>query len=364
MSGLITGVFEAHDRSRFETIGVSLSKDDGSPERRRIEKAFDSFLDVHASKPEAVTQLLRERKIDIAVDLMGHTLEARPEIFAGRAAPVQVSYLGFPGTLAMPAIDYMVVDGFIATDELRRTSTEKLVILPDCYWCNDSKRKAVAAPDPRQRAAWGLPEDAFVFASFNQLRKITPEVFDVWMRILRQVDGSVLWLLATTEKPVAEKAASNLKAEAARRGVNPGRLIFAERTEPDMHAARVALADLHIDTFPYTSHTTANDVLWAGCPIMTRVGVGFASRVCGSLLTAIGAPDLITSSWTDYEALAVALARDPARLEAIRARIREGRAKSPLFDTTRFCRNLEAAYQVMLETSAAGRPPAEIDLRK
>jgi predicted O-linked N-acetylglucosamine transferase (SPINDLY family) len=363
VGNLTVGVFEQHDRERFETFGVSLSADDGSELRRRTRDAFDTFLDVHAESAEAITRLLREHRIDIAVDLMGHTLAARPGIFAARTAPVQVSYLGFPGTLAIPAVDYMVVDAFVATDALRRTSTEKLVILPDCYWCNDDKREPVIAGDGPARAEHGLPDGAFVFASFNQLRKITPEVFDVWMRILAQVEGSVLWLLATPEKPAAERAAANLKAEAARRGVHPGRLVFAERTTAERHLARVALADLHLDTFPYTSHTTANDALWAGRPIVTRPGAGFASRVCGSLLATMGLSDLIVASWQDYEALAVALAHDPTKLGAIRTRVAAARATSPLFDTARFCRNLERAYQAMFELAAAGKPAAEIDLR-
>jgi predicted O-linked N-acetylglucosamine transferase (SPINDLY family) len=250
----------------------------------------------------------------------------------------------------------MVADPYIATPELREASAEKLVILPDCYQCNDDARKiAQRVPD---RAEHGLPHDGFVFASFNVTRKINPEVFDVWMRILRQVDGSVLWLLTNSEE-----AKENLRTEASRRAVAPERLVFAQRTTPDEHLARLRLADLHIDTFPYSAHTTASDALWAGCPILTRTGRGFPSRVCASLLSTIGVPELITTSWQEYEGLALTLARDRQMLDGLRSRIVEGSKTSPLFDTSRYCRNLEAAYQEMVRIAASGGQAAEIDVR-
>ncbi len=361
---LIADLFETHDRDRFEVVAVALKDDDNSSERARVGKAVDVWLDAHADTVDALQRRLRDLQLTIAIDLMAHTSEARLGVFAKRVAPIQVNYLGYPGTSAMPNMDYLVVDPFIATDRLRRTASEKLVILPDCYQCCDSKRTPAAELEQVTRASCGLPEDAFVFASFNQVRKITPEVFDVWMRILQQVESSVLWLLASTEKPIAGAVAANLRQEAERRGVAGDRLIFAGRVPNARHQARIALADLHLDTFPYGAHTTANDALWAGAPILTRAGATFPSRVCGSLLTTIGVPELIVEDWTQYEALAVSLARDKAARNAIKARIAEGRVTSALFDTQRFCRNLERAYEAMVAASAAGKQPTEIDLRR
>ena len=359
---LATGLFEAHDRGRFEVIGVALNKGDGSSEYRRSVQAFDVLLDVHdLGSVDTLANMLRERKVDIAVDLMGHTRDARPLLFVRRAAPIQVNFLGFPGTSGIASMDYMVVDPFIANSELRRATTEKLVVLPDCYQSNDSKRPPVGqAPS---RSACGLPENGFVFGSFNQHRKITPQVFDAWMRILQRVEGSLLWLLVGPEGSVGDTAASNLRSEAAKRGVALERVVFAPPVSHHEHLARITLADLHLDTFPYTSHTTGSDALWAGCPIVTCAGTSFPSRVCGSLLTTIGVPELITTSFDDYEALAVRLATDHAMLDGLRQRIALGRATSPLFDTKRFCGNLEKAYEEMIRISASGSRPAEIDVR-
>ena len=359
---LATGLLEAHDRSRFEIIGVALNKDDGSSDYRRSVQAFDTLLDAHDIRSvDTLALMMRERKVDVAVDLMGHTRDARPLLFVRRAAPIQVNFLGFPGTTAIPSMDYIVVDPFIANNELRRAATEKLVIMPDCYQCNDSKRPPIdQAP---LRSACGLPENGVVFASFNQQRKITPLVFDVWMRILKRVDQSVLWLLVGPEGSVGATAASNLRREAARRGVAPERIVIASPVSHQEHLARIALADLHLDTFPYTSHTTGSDALWAGCPIITRAGTSFPSRVCGSLLATVGVPELITTNWDDYEALAISLARDRAKLDSLKQRIIHGRATSPLFDTERFCRNLELAYEEMVRISASGARPVEIDVR-
>jgi len=355
---LIAGLLEGHDHDRFEITAVSLGKDDNSHERQRLMKAFDRFLDMSESSTDAIVRAMREMQIDIAVDLMGYTTDCRPAIFIARAAPVQVSYLGFPGTSGIPAMDYIIVDPFIADGELRRWATEKLAILPDCYQCSDTGR--LAPPGPPGRSSCDLPEDAFVFASFNQPRKLTPEVFDLWMRIMRQVEGSVLWL----PKPSGAVEVA-LHGEAERRGIEPSRIIFAGRVDShDLHIARNALADLHLDTFPYNAHTTASDALRAGSPILTRSGTSLHSRVCGSLLTTIGVPELITHTAEEYEALAVRLARDRQMLAGLRRRIEHGRVHSPLFDTALFCRNFERAYEAMVELSRAGKPPAEIDVRK
>jgi predicted O-linked N-acetylglucosamine transferase (SPINDLY family) len=355
---LIAGFLEEHDRNRFEITAVSLGKDDNSHERQRLMKAFDRFQDMSQISTDAIIRTMREMEIDIAVDLMGYTTDCRPAIFIQRAAPVQVSYLGFPGTSGIPAMDYIIVDPFIADGDLRHWATEKLAILPDCYQCSDAGR--LAPPDPPSRSSCDLPEDAFVFASFNQARKLTPEVFDLWMRIMRQVEGSVLWL----PKPPGPVETA-LRGEAERRGVEPSRIIFARRVDShDLHIARNAVADLHLDTFPYNAHTTASDALRAGSPILTRSGASLPSRVCGSLLTTIGVPELITYSAEEYEALAVRLARDRQMLTRLKRRIKHGRVHSPLFDTALFCRNFERAYETMIELSRAGKPPTEIDVRK
>jgi predicted O-linked N-acetylglucosamine transferase (SPINDLY family) len=299
---------------------------------------------------------MREQEIDVAVDLMGYTDDCRPQVFLSRAAPVQVSFLGFPGTSGMAAMDYIVADPFIAGGDLRGIATEKLVILPDCYQCNQGWRPpAVEAPS---RSDCQLPEDGVVFCNFNQAKKITPDVFDLWMRILRRVEGSVLWLL----KP-PDPATANLRSEAERRGVDPQRIVFADRVEHDLHIARNGLPDLHLDTFPYNAHTTASDALRGGAPILTRAGASFPARVCGSLLTTIGVPELITQSAEAYASLAVELAHDRDRLAALRRRIEHGRVHSPLFDTARYCRNIETSYSAMVERSRAGMAPEEIDVR-
>lgn len=355
VSMLIPGLLESHDREQFEITAVSLSAGDGSAERDRIVKAVDCFLDADQLTGPQIAILLRERQIDIAVDLMGHTRNARPAIFLNRAAPIQVNYLGFPGTTAMTWHDYIVADPFMVTNALRKATTEKLVILPDCYLPTDDKRAVAEKPT---RGDCGLPEKAFVFATFNQSRKITPDTFEVWMNILREVDSSVLWM-----RKGSEEAIRNLRAEAERRGVAPERLIFANRVpEPADHLARLALADLHLDTFPYTSHTTASDTLWAGAPILTRIGRSFQSRVCGSLLTTVGLPELVVNDWQQYKSLAVRLAQDRQMLAGIRSKLEEVRKHSPLFDTQRYCRNIERAYHRMMNLSISNRPAEEIDL--
>jgi predicted O-linked N-acetylglucosamine transferase (SPINDLY family) len=274
-----------------------------------------------------------------------------------RAAPIQVSYLGFPGTSGLASMDYLIVDPFIAAGELRATATEKLVILPESYMCSD--RLGEEPAEPPTRAGNGLPEGAFVLCSFNDRKKITPEVFDLWMRILRQLDNAVLWL----SKP-PEAAAASLRREAEARGVSPERIIFAERVPSHAaHIARNALPDLHLDTFPYNAHTVATDALRAGAPILTRVGSSFPARVCGSLLTTVGVPELITHSAEDYAAMVVRLANDRTLLADLRRRIAHGRVESPAFDPARFARSFERAYEAMVALSRAGKPPAEIDVR-
>jgi protein O-GlcNAc transferase len=354
-SYLAAGLFEAHDRNRFEVIGISLGPDDGSGMRQRVVQAFDRFEDVHNETNASVIRRIRDLKVDIVVDLMGYSRKARPSVLLNRVAPVQVNFLGFPGTTGMGSMDYIVADPFIATDDLRRNVSEKLVILPDCYQINDD-RKAIADRTPT-RADEGLPDFGFVFCCFNHVRKITPHMFDAWMRILSEVQDSVLWLLGT-----APSAVANLRAAAEKRQVSAERLIFAERQPLEQHLARIRLADLFLDTFPCNAHTTASDALWAGCPVLSMTGNTFASRVCGSLLMTIGLPELAVQSLDAYERLALRLASQPGELEVLKARLQKNRLTSPLFDTRLFCHNLERAYEEMFRRAASGDPPAEINV--
>jgi protein O-GlcNAc transferase len=344
---LMAELFERHDRSRFEIIGVSFGIDDGSEMRRRLIAAFDQFHDVRGKSDREVARLLHDLQADIAIDLKGYTHESRPEIFAYRPAPIQVSYLGYPGTMGASFIDYIVADKIVAPFEHQRFYSEKIVHLPDCYQVNDSKRKIGERAPTRQQA--GLPEHAFVFCSFNNNWKIAPDVFDVWMRLLHHVEGSVLWLLRDNDG-----AERNLRKEAERRGIDPARLVFAGRLPPDEHLARHRLADLFLDTLPCNAHTTASDALWARLPVLTCLGAAFAGRVAASLVNAAGIPELIAGNLEEYKALALKLARDPALLAELKGRLARNRATCPLFNTDRFARHIEAAYTTMWETWQRG----------
>ncbi len=347
---LIVGCFEQHDKSRFETIAISLSPDEQSETRQRIETAFDRFIDVRAMSDEEAANMMREMEIDIAVDLNGYTGDARTGILALRPAPVQVNYLGYPGTMGAPFIDYIIGDHTVIPDGHAVHYSEKVAYLPHAYQANDRKRR-VAERTPT-RAEAGLPEKGFVFSCFNNTHKIGPEMFAIWMRLLRDVEGSVLWLLA--DNPLC---AENLKREAAIFGMAPERLIFAPRVMPDEHLARVPLGDLFLDTLPYNAHTTASDAFWMGLPLVTCPGETFPARVAASLLKAIGLPELIAPTLADYEEMARTLAQAPERLAAIRAKLVKNRDTEPMFDTPRFTRYLEAAYTGMHERHQAGRPP-------
>ncbi|HUE62858.1 MAG TPA: tetratricopeptide repeat protein [Rhizomicrobium sp.] len=341
---LIAGLIEAHDRRKFEVTAISFSPDDGSSLRARIAGAFDYFVDVRGMGDADVARLLREREVDIAVDLKGHTEGSRTGIFAYRPCPVQVNYLGYPGTIGTPWLDYIIGDAVVLPFSDQEYYSEKIVHLPHCYQPNDARR-AIAEPLP-SRAEAGLPERVFVFCCFNAAWKITPAIFDVWMRLLRALPESMLWLLQDNASMPA-----HLRAAAAARGVDARRLVFAPRTAPAEHLARHGLADLFLDTLPYGAHTTASDALWTGTPLLTCLGPQFDGRVAASLLKTIGLPELVTSSLTEYEALALALARDPKKLEGLRARLAANRLSSPLFDVERFARTIEAAYLRMIEIS-------------
>jgi len=348
---LIAGLFEAHDRTRFDIAAISFGPDPNDEMRARLRAAFNRFIDVREKSDQDIALLLRELEIDIAVDLQGFTKYCRPGILAHRAAPVQINYLGYPGTMGAQYIDYIIGDQHVIPPEHHSYYTEKIVYLPDCYQVNDSKRR-IAARTPT-RAELGLPEKGFVFCCFNNNHKINPPVFDVWMRLLNKVQGSVLWLLEDNKIVVR-----NLRQEAERRGVAPGRVIFAPRVKMEEHLARQRLADLFLDTLPYNAHVTASDALWVGLPVVTYMGGTFAGRVAASLLNAVGLPELITSSREDYEALALKLAFNRELLADIKARLAQNRATYPLFDTDRFRRHIEAAYVTMWERGQSGEPPA------
>ncbi len=354
---LMAELFERHDRSRFEVSAFSFGLDDGSPMRRRLVKAFDRFTDVSRLTDREVAEELRKAEIDIAVDLKGHTEFARPRILSYRPAPIQVNYLGYPGTTGADFMDYVVVDPFVVPSAQQPNFTEKLVHLPDSYQVNDRYR-AIGALTPA-RADLGLPEKGFVFCSFNNSYKLTPAYFDVWMRLLKAIPHSVLWLLGDNVWAMA-----NLRREAEARGVSPERLVFAPRTNLADHLARQKAADLFLDTLPVSAHTTASDALWAGLPVLTCAGTGFAARVAGSLLNAVGLPELVTASPEEYERLALQLARQPAELARLREKLAQNRLIAPLFDTERYRAHLEAAYLEMWSIWQRGDPPRRLRYRR
>ena len=352
---LIAGVLERHDRNRFEIAAISYGSNDHSKMRSRLEAAADRFIDV-ADRPDVtIARLMRDMEFDIAVDLKGHAGRARPGIFACRPAPVQVNYLGYPGTMGAPYFDYLIADRILIPPEHRPFYSENIVYLPDSYQANDSTRSI--APDPIRRSDAGLPENAFVFCCFNGSQKILPESFAIWMRVLAGAENSVLWLLEANEI-----AAANLRQHAQHHGIAPERLFFARHERLDRHLARLRLADLFLDTLPYGAHTTASDALWAGVPVLTLLGNSFAGRVAASLLTAVGLPQLITRSPEEFEALALRLSQDRKRLNEIRQELARNRESRPLFDTERMTRNLERAYVEMWQRHRRGEGPADIHL--
>lgn len=350
---LTAGLFERHDRARFEPIAISFGPDGPSAMRARLERVFERFIDVREKSDIEVARLLRALEVDIAVDLMGFTTDSRPQILASRPAPVQVNYLGYPGSMGTGFIDYIVADRTVIPETSRHHYGEKIVYLPDTYQANDSTRR-IADHAPSRREA-GLPDGGFVFCSFNNTYKIAPAVFDIWMRLLHDVEGSVLWLL---ESHAA--AAANLRREAAAKSIAPERLVFAPRIAVEDYLARYRLADLFLDTLPYNAGTTASDALWAGLPVVTCLGESFAGRMAGSLLNAVGLPELVAGSLEDYAALAERLAKNGDVIAAIRAKLARNRLTHPLFDTARFCRHIEAAYMAMHECRARGEPPDHI----
>jgi predicted O-linked N-acetylglucosamine transferase (SPINDLY family) len=352
VSSLSAELYETHDRSRFEVYAFSLGRDTQDEMRMRLQHAFDRFIDVHGVAAADIAALARSLEIDIAIDLTGFTKGSRPRIFAQRAAAIQVSYLGYLGTMAAPYIDYLIADHAIVPPSLRAHYTEKLAYLPS-YQANDSKRRS--AERRFARSELGLPADGFVFCCFNNNYKITPAAFGSWMRILKRTPGAVMFLYAASET-----VADNLRQEALARGVDAGRLVFGARMATADYLARYLAADLFLDTSPYNAGATASDALWAGLPVLTRAGETFAGRMASSLLRAIGLPELITSTPAQYEDLAVTLSLDAHRMAEVKQKLENNRLTTALFDTRLHTKNLEAAYTEMQARYAANLPPADI----
>ena len=351
VANVIAELFELHDKSRFEIIAFSFGVDTQDALRQRIVNAFDQFIDVRTYTDKEVAQLARTMEIDIAVDLNGFTADNRFGIFSYRAAPIQVCYLGYPGTVGAEYMDYLIADPTIIPEESRIYYSGKIAYLPHCYQVNDRKR--VISDRIFTRAELGLPDSGFVFCCFNNNYKIIPSVFDSWMKILHQVPNSVLWLVRDNDT-----AADNLLKEAQQRGIDATRIIFAQRVPlTEDYLARNRMADLFLDTLPYNAHSTASDALWAGLPVLTRMGESFASRVAGSLLNAIGLPELITTTAEEFEAKAVDLALNPEKLQAIREKLHRNRLTTPLFDSELFTRHLENAYTQMMQRYHCGLSP-------
>jgi predicted O-linked N-acetylglucosamine transferase (SPINDLY family) len=339
---LLTELIELHDKNQFELFGFYFGPPDSSKMHKRVSSAFNQFIDVGLKSDKDIALISRELGIDIAVDLTGFTESARTDIFSYRAAPIQVNYLGYPGTTGAEYIDYIIADPIIIPTESQQYYSEKIVYLPNSYQVNDRQRSMTDKVFTKDEL--GLPKDSFVFCCFNNNYKITPNTFDGWVRILKVVKGSVLWLLE--DNPIA---VLNLRKEAQVRGLDPNRLVFAKRANPPEHLARHRAADLFIDTLPYNAHTTASDALWAGLPVLTCMGESFASRVAASLLNAIELPELITTTQKQYEARAIELATNPEKLKAIKYKLERNRLTTALFDTPRFTKHIEAAYKQMYE---------------
>jgi protein O-GlcNAc transferase len=357
VSDVIVGCFEHHDRARFETTAISLGPNDGSDMRHRLEAAFDRFVDMRGKTVDQVAATLRELEIDIAVDLNGQPNAEHTRAFAYRPVPLQVNFLGYPGTKGAPFFDYIIADPILIPDEHRAFYVENIAYLPNTYMPTDRKRP-IATKTP-SRIEEGLPETGFVFACHHPAHKLSPEMFDIWMRLLRLVDGSVLWLRANSS------AVINLRREADLRNVAPERLVFApHKPQSADHLARLRLADLYLDALPYNAHSSATDALWAGLPVLTCLGRTFAGRVGAGLLHAVGLPELATTSLAEYEALAVTLAGNPEQLAAIRARLMRNRDIEPLFDTAGFARDLESAYIMMWQRYQRGERPEGFSVPK
>jgi predicted O-linked N-acetylglucosamine transferase (SPINDLY family) len=356
VASILAGMFEDHDKSKFEVTAVSIGPDDGSEMRQRLQRAFEHFVDARQLSDDEIAIRIREAEIDILIDLNGYTAGARFGIFAHRAAPLQVGYLG--GTRGADYIDYLIADRTIVTPGQRPYYAEKIIYLPDSFQPIDDKR--IVSDNVHSRAELGLPEKGFVFCCFNNSYKIVPRNFDSWMRILKRIDGSVLWL---REDKAA--ASANLRKEAEARGVAGERLVFAQRMPSvEEHLGRHRSADLFLDTLPFNAHTTADDALWAGLPVLTQAGEALPGRVGASLLRAIGLPEMIAGTEEEYERIAIELASDPAKLEAIRAKLTRNRLTTPLFSTALFTRHMEGAYLAIYRRWREGLAPDDVSVAR
>jgi predicted O-linked N-acetylglucosamine transferase (SPINDLY family) len=355
MSYLLANLYELHDKNKFEVIGISFGPDKNDEMRKRVSSAFDEFYDVRLKTEDEIVNFSRELKIDIAIDLMCFTKYHKFGIFVKRCAPIQVNYLGYPGTSGTNYLDYIIADKILIPKESQKYYSEKIAYLPDTYQANDSTKKISDKIFTREEL--GLPKDGFVFCCFNNDYKITPQVFDVWMRLLKKVENSVLWILSEDVN-----TSKNLKNEATIRGVDFNRIVFAKRIKMNEHLARQKVADLFIDTFPYTGHTTTSDALWVGLPVLTRIGKSFASRVSASLLNAMGLSVLVTSSEKEYEDLAIELATNSPKLKEIKNKLKNNRNTKPLFNTQNFARNIEKAYTLMYERYLKKLPIKNIEI--
>jgi protein O-GlcNAc transferase len=355
ISYLLVRALELHNPERFEIYAYSFGPEGTGEMQQRIKSAVDVFVDVTKMNDRDIVLLARQDKIDIAIDLTGYTKNNRTGIFAYRAAPIQISYLGHGGTMGADFIDYIIADPIVIPRTHEQHYNEKIIRVPNAYQPNDNTRELSKKPMSRSEA--GLPDQGFVFCCFNNNYKIMPTEFDIWMRLLLKVEGSVLWMRNSNELSVV-----NLRKEAEKRGVDAFRIIFAEGVPMDEHLARHKLADLFVDTFYFNAHTTASDALWAGLPVVSKLGEGLPARVAGSFLTAIGLPELITKTKDDYEALILDLALNPDRLNAIRDKLNRNRLTAPLFNTELVTKHLEEGYQQAYQRYFDGKEPENIDV--
>ena len=354
---LIAKVLEQHNRDQFEVCGYSINGPSSCEMRQRLEKSFDSFSDVQSMSDRDIALQVRQDEIDIAIDLNGYTQQLRTGIFAYRAAPIQINYLGYPGTMGSKFIDYIVADPILIPEGKRQYYSEQIIYLPNSYQPTDNTRTISGKVVTREDM--GLPSGGFVFCCFNNNYKISPKEFDIWMRLMNKVEGSVLWLLKSNKW-----AEQNLKRQTEIRGVSAERIIFAEKVPQSEHLARQRLADLFLDTFNYNAHTTASDALWAGLPLVTKLGKGFAARVAGSLLNAVGLPELVTETEQDYEALILKLATHPTKLAEIKEKLVINRLTQPLFNTELYTKHLENGYQKAYQNYFDGHLPQTIIVPK
>jgi protein O-GlcNAc transferase len=352
---LMTEIWELHDKSRFEIIAFDNGWDDKSPRRKRIEAAFDEWIDISRMSDDQAAAFIADKEIDVLVNLNGFFGKPRQGIFAKKPAPIEVNYLGFPGTIGSTYMDYLIADNVVIPKESRQYYTEKIVHLPHCYQANDSSREIDGRKFSKKEL--GLPEEGFVFCCFNNSYKILPQMFDIWMRLLHSIPGSVLWLIEDNQD-----ATRHLQQEAQARGISAARIIFAKRVPLSEHLGRHQCADLFLDTLPYNAHTTASDALWAGLPVLTCTGTSFAGRVASSMLTVLDLPELITTSVAQYESLAYELASQPEKLHQIKTKLAKNRLHSPLFNADLIARELESAYLAMYKRFQEGLPPEHINL--